>query len=104
MQQTQRTVTKIVPNIIVMQETKKIRIAAYCRVSTDSSDQEHSFDAQVKYYTEMIEKLDDAVLVLAEPAFLVPPKPLEHPITAVCRRDNEVVCGTTAGDGGVCDA
>ena len=63
MQQTQRTVTKIVPNIIVMQETKKIRIAAYCRVSTDSSDQEHSFAAQVKYYTEMIEKLDDAVLV-----------------------------------------
>lgn len=54
MQQTQRTVTKIVPNIIVMQETKKIRIAAYCRVSTDSSDQEHSFAAQVKYYTEMI--------------------------------------------------
>ena len=63
MQQTQRTVTKIVPNIIVMQETKKIRIAAYCRVSTDSSDQEHSFAAQVKYYTEMIEKLDDAILV-----------------------------------------
>lgn len=63
MQQTQRTVTKIVPNIIVMQETKKIRIAAYCRVSTDSSDQEHSFAAQVKYYTEMIEKLDDADLV-----------------------------------------
>ena len=63
MQQTQRTVTKIVPNIIVMQETKKIRIAAYCRVSTDSSDQEHSFAAQVKYYTEMIEKLDDASVV-----------------------------------------
>ena len=63
MQQTPRTVTKIVPNIIVMQESKKLRIAAYCRVSTDSSDQEHSFAAQVKYYSEMIEKLDDAILV-----------------------------------------
>ena len=30
----------------------KIRLAAYCRVSSDSSDQLHSFAAQIKYYSE----------------------------------------------------
>lgn len=33
---------------------KKIRVAAYCRVSTDQEDQLHSFDAQVDYYTKYI--------------------------------------------------
>ena len=37
-------------------EAKLLRVAAYCRVSSDSTDQEHSFAAQVKYYTEMIGK------------------------------------------------
>ena len=35
-------------------ESKKIRVAAYCRVSTDQEDQLHSFDAQVNYYTKYI--------------------------------------------------
>ena len=35
-------------------ETKKIRVAAYCRVSTDQEDQLHSFEAQVNYYTKYI--------------------------------------------------
>lgn len=35
-------------------EEKMLRVAAYCRVSSDSTDQEHSFAAQVKYYTELI--------------------------------------------------
>lgn len=30
----------------------QIRLAAYCRVSSDSSDQLHSFAAQIKYYSE----------------------------------------------------
>ena len=34
------------------QQKKILRTAAYCRVSTDSPDQLHSFAAQVKYYTE----------------------------------------------------
>lgn len=59
----QRTITKITPNAMATEETPKLRTAAYCRVSTDSSDQEHSFAAQVKYYTEMIEKLSDSILV-----------------------------------------
>lgn len=37
----------------VVQE-KKIRVAAYCRVSTDQEDQLHSFEAQVEYYTKYI--------------------------------------------------
>ena len=31
-----------------------LRVAAYCRVSSDSSDQLHSFAAQVQYYTKFI--------------------------------------------------
>jgi len=35
--------------------TSHIRLAAYCRVSTDQEDQLHSFEAQVQYYTDYIE-------------------------------------------------
>jgi len=35
---------------------KKIRVAAYCRVSTDHEEQEGSFKNQVNYYIEMIAK------------------------------------------------
>mgnify|MGYP002682211155 CR=1 FL=1 len=34
--------------------TKKKRVAAYARVSTDSEEQNTSYEAQVKYYTEYI--------------------------------------------------
>ena len=34
------------------QKIKIIRLAAYCRVSSDSEDQLHSFAAQIRYYTE----------------------------------------------------
>ena len=34
---------------------KKIRVAAYCRVSTDSDEQAGSYDAQIKHYTNQIE-------------------------------------------------
>ena len=30
------------------------RVAAYCRVSTDKDEQEHSFETQKQMYTEMI--------------------------------------------------
>lgn len=32
------------------------RVAAYCRVSTDSEDQINSYNSQVEYYTEFINK------------------------------------------------
>ena len=46
-------------NVIVIeaaprQEPEKLRVAAYCRVSSDSSDQLNSFMAQLNYYTTLI--------------------------------------------------
>ena len=38
--------TVIAPTIAPQMKRKKIRIAAYCRVSTSASDQQHSFNAQ----------------------------------------------------------
>lgn len=61
----QRTITQIMPIGITATEaeSKKIRIAAYCRVSSDSSDQEQSFAAQVRYYTQAISQMTGAELV-----------------------------------------
>ena len=42
---------------------KKIRVAAYCRVSSSSEDQLHSFAAQVQYYTKYISSNDKMELV-----------------------------------------
>ena len=39
----------------VREQTGKLRVAAYCRVSTDTEDQRTSFEGQVKHYTELIE-------------------------------------------------
>lgn len=38
---------------------EKLRVAAYCRVSTDTDDQQTSFEGQVKHYTELIEAKPD---------------------------------------------
>ena len=40
-------------------EPKKKRVAAYCRVSTDQEEQLSSYEAQVNYYTNYIEKHPD---------------------------------------------
>lgn len=37
----------------------KIKVAAYCRVSTDLSDQIHSLSAQIKYFTEYISSQEE---------------------------------------------
>ena len=42
---------------------KALRVAAYCRVSTDSDDQINSFLNQVRYYTDFIRKSDKMELV-----------------------------------------
>lgn len=44
------------------QETAKLRIAAYCRVSSDSSDQINSFLAQLNYYTTIVSAKDSWTL------------------------------------------
>lgn len=43
-------------------DTQRLRVAAYCRVSSDSSDQLHSFASQVKFYTDFIGGNPDWVL------------------------------------------
>ena len=37
-------------------ETPKLRVAAYCRVSTDSDEQASSYEVQIEHYTEFIKK------------------------------------------------
>ena len=59
MQQGPRIITKIEANSLLSikrNEYKQLRVAAYCRVSTDSEDQIESYKAQVAYYTEAIAK------------------------------------------------
>ena len=48
-----------VGNNIKKAEKPKLRVAAYCRVSTDSDEQATSYEAQVEHYTEYIQKNPD---------------------------------------------
>lgn len=52
-----------VPQVIVIQpiaeQAKKLRVAAYARVSSDSADQLNSFATQVDYYTSYIRSKDE---------------------------------------------
>lgn len=52
---------KVIKPTLVDNQT--LRVAAYCRVSTDSTDQQNSFFAQVKYYNDFIRGNDKMVLV-----------------------------------------
>lgn len=54
---------KIIKPIQLKDNTKKVRVAAYCRVSTNSADQVNSFFAQMKYYNDYIYHNSDMVLV-----------------------------------------
>lgn len=54
-----KTVTKIDANPLLIKSVKKsakLRVAAYCRVSTDEDEQINSYEAQIAYYTEAIAK------------------------------------------------
>ena len=44
---------------VILELQPKKRVCAYCRVSTDSREQQNSFSAQVEYYKTFIEKKDD---------------------------------------------
>lgn len=55
----QKRVTKIDANPSLAKrrnDTKRLRVAAYCRVSTDDDEQLSSYEAQIAYYTEAISK------------------------------------------------
>ncbi len=59
MPEAKRIVTKIEANPLLCKaknENTILRVAAYCRVSTDSEDQLESYKAQVAYYTDAIAK------------------------------------------------
>lgn len=57
-----KTVHIIKPTIGTEAE-RMIRVAAYCRVSTDSEDQANSFLAQVRYYSDFIQSQENMILV-----------------------------------------
>ena len=57
---------EIIPATIftdVSSRRKKLRVAAYCRVSTDSDDQLQSYETQVRHYTAEIKKNPDWINV-----------------------------------------
>lgn len=45
-----------VGNTVTAEERPKLKVAAYCRVSTDSDEQAASYEAQVEHYTDFIQK------------------------------------------------
>ena len=49
-----KKVTKIAQNTAHFTEQTKLRVAAYCRVSTDSDEQLESLDTQIKHYETYI--------------------------------------------------
>ena len=40
----------------IKKSEKCLQVAAYCRVSTDDKEQKTSYEAQIEYYTEKINK------------------------------------------------
>ena len=53
---------KQIGNTVDKTEKPKLRVAAYCRVSTDSDEQATSYEAQIEHYTEYISKNPDWVM------------------------------------------
>ncbi len=49
-----KKVTKIAQNTVDLTEQSKLRVAAYCRVSTDSEEQLVSLETQIKHYESYI--------------------------------------------------
>lgn len=75
-------VTKLIPKKKVGSQTpdeekKKLRVAAYARVSTDHEEQETSYEIQVEYYTALIQNNPDweFVAVYADEAVIIGLKP-----------------------------
>ena len=53
---------KPVGSIAKKEEIRKLRVAAYCRVSTDYEEQTSSYQTQIEHYTDVIEKNPDWIL------------------------------------------
>ena len=56
---------EVIPAISDLEEgkPKTLRVAAYCRVSTDEDAQAGSYELQVQYYTELIQRNPEWVFV-----------------------------------------
>jgi len=50
---------KRVGSTAAKEKVKKLRVAAYCRVSTETEEQNSSYEVQVAHYTEFIKKNDE---------------------------------------------
>mgnify|MGYP002579544323 CR=1 FL=1 len=50
-------------NMQIGELLERLRVAPYCRVSTDSEDQLNSYKSQVQHYTDFINNRKDWVLV-----------------------------------------
>ena len=48
-------IKRVGTNAIMSDEKPKLRVAAYCRVSTDSEEQASSYEVQVEHYTQFIQ-------------------------------------------------
>lgn len=73
---------KAITELVTAEKPKqRIRLAPYCRVSSDSEDQRHSFAAQVKYYTEY---------ALAHPEYILADIYADEGVTGTCmnKRDD----------------
>lgn len=46
-----------------LKRVKKLRVAAYCRVSTDDVDQLKSYESMVRYYTDLIKSNSEWIFV-----------------------------------------
>ena len=53
---------KIIGTQKTTDKVQKTRVAAYCRVSTDSDEQESSYETQIQHYTSFINSHQDWVL------------------------------------------
>ena len=47
----------------IQQQPKRLRVAAYARVSTDDEEQQTSYEAQVDYYTKKIRENPEWIFV-----------------------------------------
>jgi len=52
------------------EEQPKLRVAAYCRVSTDSDEQATSYEAQIEHYTGPFTELFGIFTVVVRHAYL----------------------------------
>ena len=64
------TVTVISP--VTGKPVEHKRVAAYCRVSTNSADQQNSYNTQVRYYTRYIKSRTEWTLQMKDSAELHP--------------------------------